>query len=204
MVWILSILVVGSIPVAVWAVRSYQKRKKAERLHEDFAREHGLKMAYLQPEDVQIYGHYRDYPAKITTETLPHSSTELRTVLKVVLPMINPNRKCLRISVDSLDYPEFDRLVVLDRPIKVQHDLGEWLRMESNDLFFSSLILTDDIKISLYEIFKDRPAVLLYIQDDELALISPTLLRDRPDAVYIDKQLNVLCDIKDELNLVFK
>lgn len=202
MVWIALGMGLTGLSLGIWAWQRYRQRKKLENLHMGFARERGLKTAYLNPKDMQIYGHYREYPVQITADTLAHSSTVARNVLKVSLPMINPNRKCLRISVGGIDYPEFDRLVVLDRPIQVQHDLGDWLRMESNDIFFTSLILTDDIKISLYELFKEREALLLYIQDDELAMISPTLLFTASDQAFLGKQLDILCDIKDELNQV--
>ena len=88
----------------------------------------------------------------------------------------------------------------LDQPSFVRHDLGEWLQITTNDLLFASLILSDDIKISLYDTFNKIDAGLVYIEDEELAFIFPELLTDPEQVASIEKMIQLIVDIKDELN----
>ena len=90
---------------------------------------------------------------------------------------------------------------------KIQKETNEetHLTTTSNDFvwviaLFSGLVLTDDIKISIYEVFRDLPGGLLFIYDEALAFMIPQLLTNESQIGVIKKAVNLLCDMKDELN----
>lgn len=114
--------------------------------------------------------------------------------------MINPQLKVLRIEKADPAFQEMDKLAILDRPVHMPHDIGDWLAISTNDMMFGSILLSDDLKISLFEVLKPAEAALLYIEGEELAFVSPQLILDENQIEYYQKATDLLADIKDELN----
>lgn len=189
------IIIAVILTASIIGYRRHQRYARWEKLHQRFATRKSLTLNFIHQNDFQFYGSYRDYKVNIKPEVIDE-----RLFSAFTIEMINPNRKALRISKQHEAFPSLDQKAVIDNPFPIKHDIGKWLVMQTNDLMFSSLVLSDDIQISLHEIFSAYEAALLYIYDEELSLLVPKTLDREEDIALYEKALEVLCDIKDELN----
>ncbi|MEM6803330.1 MAG: hypothetical protein AAF696_18125 [Bacteroidota bacterium] len=115
--------------------------------------------------------------------------------------MTNPLRKCLRILKTNPPNPDLAAIVPLDKLLTVKHDLGDYLDIHTNDLVFSSLILSENARISIHDAMSNIPgAAIMYIQDEELSCIVPSLLTRSDQLGKFHKIVDALADMKDELN----
>ncbi|MEL7530543.1 MAG: hypothetical protein AAFN10_04510 [Bacteroidota bacterium] len=190
-----GIIIIVILTAIIVGYRRHRRYGRWEMLHQRFAKRRSLKVNFIHQDNFQFYGSYRDYKVVIKPEMIDEVLFS-----SFAIEMINPNRKALRIAKKSESAPTLDSKAVIDHPFKIKHDIGKWLIMETNDLVFSSLVLSDDIRISLHEIFSAHNAALLYIYDEELALLVPKTLDREEDIIPYEKALELLCDIKDELN----
>lgn len=192
------ILTLGTIAIAVIRNRRF---KAAEDLHASLGKRLTLDIAYASPIDYTIFGNHRGYPVKILPINLAAPGTkEPRWFTKAVIPMVNPVRKMLRISRRSPQFSELENLVQVARVDSVSHDLESWLDIQTNDLMFASIILSENAKISIHQVFNQLVSGLLYIEDDELALVIPGLLQSEAETELAYLAAQTLCDLKDELN----
>ena len=113
--------------------------------------------------------------------------------------MVNPNRKALRIRRKETLSSGLDQIAIIDRPVQLSNGMGGEMEMLTNDFLFSGLILSDDVKITLYEVFQLAQDGLLYLFDDELAFLSPHLITTQDQIETWQKIADLLCDMKDEL-----
>jgi len=195
---VMSILAIASVTAAIIRNRNFRKK---EKLHEGLGETYGLSLAYASERSFTLFGTYQEYSLRIEPVELPNRSREtILEALKISIPMVNPQRKLFRAIKPLEELPHLDIIADLDQPSFVRHDLGEWLQITTNDLLFASLILSDDIKISLYDTFNKIDAGLVFIEDEELAFIFPELLTDSEQVVSIEKMIQLIVDIKDELN----
>lgn len=186
----------GAVAVGVWRNRRYQTLKE---LHEAMAERLGLNLAFQFARNYRMFGKYRGYQASVfAIEIKQDQATQPQYATKLQLEMKNPNQKCLRMYPKEEN--DFVRLFPMEQASPVQHDASNWLTIDSNDLFLTSLILSEDVKISMGVFFKAQPDAIVYLQDDELACILPGLLEEPVQLEAYQTALDLLCDIKDELN----
>ncbi len=191
-----SLIAAGSVAVGV--VRNRRFRRK-ERLHQQLAQRLGLKVAYLNERDFDLFGPYRSYSLRIEAFSLPDGKQRLDLV-KVSLPMVNPSLKALRIIRVHEHYPRLSEHRRIDRPVVLDHQIAPWLEITTNDAAFAGLILSEDVKISLYDVFNRLETGLLYLQDEELTLLSPHLITEPERLEAYQRIADLLADMKDELN----
>lgn len=193
---IATVIIIAVILTAiVVGYRRHQRYARWEGLHNRFATRRSLKVDFIHRDNFQFYGSYRHYKVVIKPEMVDE-----QLFSSFSIEMINPNRKALRIAKNNEAIPSLQQKAIIDNPFPIKHDIGKWLVMQTNDLMFSSLVLSDDIRISLHEIFSSYDAALLYIYDDDLCLLIPQSLDREADILKYEKGLELLCDIKDELN----
>ncbi len=190
-----GVIVLVILTAIIVGYRRHRRYNRWEMLHKRFAKRRSLKVNFIHQDNFQFYGSYRDYKVIVKPELIDEVLYSAFTI-----EMINPNRKALRIAKKSESAPTLNSRAVIDHPFNIKHDIGKWLIMETNDLVFSSLVLSDDIRISLHEIFSKYDAALLFIYDEELCLLVPKTLDREEDITPYEKALELLCDIKDELN----
>ena len=192
-----SLLALGSIWVGFSRNRRFRRK---ENLHRELGRRHGLRLAYQSERDLTLFGTYRGYPLRIEAVPVRLNGEVVTTALQCSLPMVNPTRKALRIAKRSPALPAWDQVAVIDRPIHFRHDLGDWLEIQTNDFLFASRILSDNVKISLFEAFKPLEGAVLYVEDAALAFLSPQLMTTPEAQAQVQKAIDLLADMKDELN----
>lgn len=199
--WIVVISGLLVLAFSILARIRYVKWAKIEKLHQRLGSEHDLQVAYLNSKAFTIFGSFRNYSIHI--EAIALSDLESKSILgvKCQLPMTNPNRKALRIAHLGSKSAYLNQLAVIDRPVVIKHGFGENIEVLTNDLLFSGIILSDDVKISLYEVLKEVDSALLYLYDTELVFIWPESLTEDSDLIHWSKVINLLCDMKDELNI---
>lgn len=170
-------------------------------MHEELSKVLGIELAYASPEQYSMYGSYRSYPIKIAPRNLARPGTkEAAWYTQASIPMINPLRKMIRISKRSTHFREMESLVQVARPDSVHHDLPSWLDIQTNDLMFASVILSQNVKISIHQLFQEVEAGVLAIEDNSLMIIFPGLIQTAQRHRIWELATNTLCDIKDELN----
>ncbi len=191
--FVLIFAVIG-IAITVGVVR-HRRFNRWEQLHRRLAHRRNLQYSFQHQNQFHHYGSYRNYRVEIRPTLVDNS-----WFTRFSIVMTNPNRKALKIAKAAAQFPSLDSLALIDHPFPIQHDLGDWLLMSTNDLLFSSLILSDDIRISLHELLSPLSAGLIYIYDEELSFLRPGLMEQETDLLLFEKSLDLLCDIKDELN----
>jgi hypothetical protein len=163
-----------------------------------------MQLAYMNEQQAVWYGNYRGYALRIETVLIPVPGPRGRALhrpaLRFALPMHNPSLKVLRIARRHPDASWLDAIALPDRLTPFPHGIAPWLDIQSNDMLFSSLILSDDLKISLYDVFSRLEAGLMCICDDEMRFFYPGLLPDSSDLSLMLKIADLLCDAKDQLN----
>ncbi|MDX2245508.1 MAG: hypothetical protein SF052_01930 [Bacteroidia bacterium] len=221
---VFAVCLVFAGALVIWGLSTHRKFTQLENLHREFARKMSLHIAYTHEKDFTIFGRFRDYPVKVT----PFDKFTKPACLCFSIPMINPNLKWLKISKNLSG--KLDDLTQNDKSIIVNHPLSQDIRIETNDLMFSGLILSENVKISLHDTFKDLTEGLLYIEGETMNFILPRMLagadhhrkmvgadHDRKmvgadhdrKMVGADhdlplpaatKIIHLMCDMKDELN----
>ena len=194
---LIVLLAVGFILVGV--IRNRRFRRK-EDLHRRLASQYQLQIAYLNERDFSLYGEHRGYALRIEALTLrAPQEKEGQTVIQVSLPMVNPTRKIVRIVKPSEQHPKLSQHGRMDRPQTVRQEIAPWLAITTNDLMFTGLILSEDVKISLFDVFNRLESGLLLLQDEQLAFYSPELLSEPEATDRFERIIALLCDMKDEL-----
>ncbi|RMG56952.1 MAG: hypothetical protein D6722_25610, partial [Bacteroidetes bacterium] len=155
--------------------------------------------------DFTLFGRHRGYPLRIEpAPARPNLPPGQHDLIKVSIPMTNPNRKALMIHRSELSDPDLLTWSTLDRPVRIAQDLGEAYQVLTNDPMFAGIILSDDVKISIYELFKNPEAGLLLIEDESLLYLYRHFLTKDSRATHLSQAVALLCDIKDELNIRLK
>lgn len=199
--WIVVISVLLVLAFSIFARIRYVRWAKIEKLHQRLGSEHDLQVAYLNSKAFTIFGSYRTYSVHIEALTLSDSASKSIQGIKCQLPMTNPNRKALRIAHFGSKSEHLNQIALIDKPVVIKHGFGDNIEVLTNDLLFSGIILSDDVKISLYEVLKEVDSALLYLYDAELAFIWPKSLGEENELSHWSKIINLLCDMKDELNI---
>ena len=195
---LITLLAAGSIAVGMSRNRRFQRH---EQRHQAFAQAHHLRLAYASHQDFTLFGHYREYPLRIEpVPARPNLPPGKNSYLKASIPLVNPNRKALQIRRSEGVPADMLAWSTLDRPVRVAQDLGEDIQVLTNDPMFAGIILTQDVKISIYALFKQPEAGILLIEDESLLYLSPHFLTETRHADHLHQAISLLCDIKDELN----
>lgn len=198
-VWI--ILIACSALLGLGFLLQHFRYKRKARLHHQFADKVGLKLDYRNPQQFTFFGHYRDYPVRI--QRLPGLAPGQKSSLspiKFSITLNNPMRKCWVVEKPGDPSLSVQHWVVLNQSISIKHDLSEKLLISTNDMMLSARILSDNVKISVADTFRSLPAGLMYIQDEELVVLTQLGLQQEADLPLYKKMLDLLCDVKDELN----
>ncbi|MDX2286543.1 MAG: hypothetical protein NW241_20420 [Bacteroidia bacterium] len=197
----ISALTAGLIATGIIRNRRFKRRQDQ---HQQLASRLGMQLAYMNEQQATWYGNYRSYPLRIETVLIPVPGPRGRALhrpaLRFALPMHNPSLNALRIARRHPDAPWLDSIAQPDRPMTFAHGIAPWLDIQSNNMLFASLVLSEDLKISLYDVFSRLEAGLMFIYDDEMVFLYPGLLPDSSDLSLMLKIADLLCDTKDQLN----
>ena len=163
---ILTLILVSllfSTAIIIGVSRNRRFRRK-ERLHQELAAELGLKVAYMNERDFDLFGEYRGYPLQIEPLALPEKAKAKNQnfYIRISLPMVNPNLKSLRIVKSGSESGPLDSYRIIDRPLRINPEIAPWLELSTNDAMFSGLIVSDDIKISLFEVLQPLDSGLIF------------------------------------------
>ncbi len=194
-----SIIALGSIAIGVTRNRRF---RDLEHTHQQLAKQLGLEIAFADPKDYAIFGLHRGYSLRVEPVNLAFPGAKVPAWhTKIHIPMVNPLRKMIRISRKDPSHSALEALVQVGRADAVAHDLASWMHIQSNDLLFSGIILSENVKISIHKAFKGIPAGVCYIEDEELAFVFSGFLNDQEQVKRATYAVELLCDIKDELNV---
>ena len=194
-----SLIALGVVLTGVIRNRNFSRK---EKLHQQFSQKNDLQLAYIHERQFNMYGNYRGYPVLIESFSvaLPTNKKNVLSAVRFSIPVTNPMRKCIKAEKGFDLYPHLALLAPLDKGISVKHGMGDDITMATNDMLFSSRVLSEEVRISIYDAFKDQEAGILYLQDENLSFATPRLLVQEDCLPSWQKMLDLLCDIKDELN----
>ena len=194
-----SLIALAIIVIGIIRNRNFSRK---EKLHQEFSKKNGLQLAYIHERQFNMYGNYRGYPVLIESfgYSLPENKKKILPTIKFSIPITNPMRKCFKAEKGINVYPQLANLAPLDKGINVKHGMGEEISMTTNDMLFSSRILSEEVRISIFEAFKNQEGGVLFLQDENLSFATPLLLIQENTMKSWQKMLDLLCDIKDELN----
>lgn len=144
-------------------------------------------------------GKYRNYAAEISPILAEGGKKVLW--IKVNLKMQNPNQKTFHIfrctGRGVNDFP--NELTMEMGNVSLKDNFAEPIKAFTNDLFFSGIVLTPEIKANIQTIFEDIPLGMLFMQGEEMSFISTYFPEKEGSTTMWEKQLNILCDMKDSL-----
>ncbi|MEZ4774687.1 MAG: hypothetical protein R3D00_15995 [Bacteroidia bacterium] len=191
-VFVVCIVVVVALVIAGLSLQ--RKFTQKENLHRELARRLSLHIAYTSEKDFTIFGRFRDYPVKV----IPFDKIVKPACLCFSVPMINPNLKWLKISKNLSE--NLEAITQNDKSIQVNHDLDTDIRIETNDMMFSGLLLSENVKISIHDTFKEVTEAILYIDGENMNFVMPRQIKAEQDILLSTKIIHLMCDMKDELN----
>lgn len=173
---------------------------RIEKLHKKLAHKLGLSLSYLNQRDFTLFGKYRDYQVRIEGIELHNADrSETKPGIKCSITMINPQMKCFRVEKKEADFSFFKNFAFIARPFTMNHNIGDWLSITTNDMMFGGILLSDDLKISLFEIFNPISNGIMFIEGEEMVFIGLDLVEQQDQADYYVKALDLMADIKDDL-----
>lgn len=197
--WILLLGIILIVVVLYLAINRYRNFLRQEKLFHQIGQRFGLEVAFLSSRVFTVFGSYRSYTVQIESFQIPTEDGKATYGLKAHIPMINPNRKALRVANPQSTIEGLHRIATIDKAVVVQQGMGNGVKILTNDILFSGIILSDDVKISLYKVFQEVGDGLLYLYDDELAFIWPTALSHDSQIDTWGRIVDLLCDMKEEL-----
>ena len=198
--WMWTVVIVLTVFSIGFGVYRNLRFRRIQMLHNRIANDIGLKLVYADARNFTLFGDFRSYPVRMEPISLVSDTKNPHWGIKISIPMVNPTLKALRIAKSSPSYPYLEQVGKVFRPVEVPHKIADELRIETNDFMFCHLILSDDVKMDLVVLFKALEAGVVYLQDDELSCVLPDLIRDQPHLQIYHTALELLCNMKDELN----
>lgn len=189
-----AVFIVAAVVLIATGLNLHRKFSQREALHRELARRMSLHIAFTSEKDFTVFGRFRDYPVKV----IPFDKVTKPACLCFSVSMINPNLKWLKISKNLSE--KLNAITLNDKSVQVNHDLDKGIRMETNDMMFSGLILSENVKISIHDTFKELTEVLLYIEGENMNFVVPRQIHTEEDILLASKIIHLLCDMKDELN----
>ncbi|MEM6264342.1 MAG: hypothetical protein AAGI38_17645 [Bacteroidota bacterium] len=200
--WLTYALVIGGILLVSGGLMAWvMARVKIRELHENLAKATKLKLEYASPKAFQFSGNYGGYPAQITPETAAERNAGVPIYSKVMLPMVNPNDKYFSVNKASSPAP-WQEIIAYpgEKPVvPVTHELGDNILLQSNDLWFSSILLNEAVKQRLQIVMGLQPAICVAIKGEELFALIPRKMKGKEDQKRYAETLQLLADMKDAL-----
>ncbi len=189
----MTLLVIG-----IGVTRNYNFKKKHD-VFLRFAEDMSLGLSFHNPFNFTFFG--KDPKNSIRIEPyrgLVNSQNSVKGV-NFSLSIINPELKALKIVKPHDNYTWLTSIMPIDQALKIGHNLGEKVMMHTNDMLFSSYVLSQDIIIDLGVLFNRVEAGVVYIYGDKLGCIIPHFVFE--DQMYDTwgKIVKLLFDLKTEL-----
>lgn len=192
MIYLLVFLLVllGGLIWGLLAIRSFhQKRKPFELLAEQM----GLELSYSSAIEFMLRGRYRGYPVTALAVQEETKDGSQAVLYKASIPMINPQEKMLLVYTGK---DRYSTRIDESRKIPLQETFAPPIQAFTNDLLFSSFVLTEPIRMKIEKVCSTFSDAGLFISEDELTFLANT----QKEADSIQTLLDLLADIKDSLN----
>ena len=183
------ILIAGTIAMLAFFLL---RRKQARKPFEQVATSLGLDLTYSHPQDFMLSGWYRSYPLTLITLPIATQASPTLPCYKASVPMTNPQGKIFVVEKGSLRY---DRELAAAPLIPLKETFSPGLTGRSNDLLFSSVLLTEQVKATIERFFAGVYMGQLFIAGDELTVI----VANEKRADLLPLCMDLLADIKDSL-----
>jgi len=197
--WMLVIIILLAIgTIAIGVIRNRRFKRKQDAYH-TFADKNGLRVAFRNPHNFTIFGEYRGLSIRVEPHRGLIANPSSRKGVIFNLPLVNPNIKAIRIVKIGDKHPWINDLYPIDNPIFANKNLGDKVVIQSNDMLFSSFLLSDDVIIDLGILFNRIEAGIIFIYQDELGCVMPHFLFEPDMQATWQLVLDLLCDIKEEL-----
>ncbi len=192
MIYLLVFLLVllGGLIWGLLAIRSFQQKRKP---FEFLAEKLGLELSYNSATEFMLRGRYRGYPVTALAVQEETKDGSQAILYKVSIPMINPQEKMLLVYTGK---DRYSTRIDESRKIPLQETFAPPIQAFTNDLLFSSFVLTESIRMKIEKVCSNLSDAGLFISEDELTFLANA----QEDANSIQTLLDLLADIKDSLN----
>lgn len=196
MLIIVVILALGAIATGI--LRNKRFRKKQNIYHQFTSKNH-LKLAFRNPKNFTIYGEYRGFSIRVEPNRELKQNGNSSDGVIFQLPLVNPNLKAIRIVKKNNKYPWIQGLFPIDQVVAVKNTLGDEVIIQTNDMLFSSFLLSEDLLIDMGVLFTKLDAGIIFIHNDVLGCIIPHYIYENNMEEVWQRVMDILCDIKEEL-----
>ena len=199
--WTLVILVsMTLLVIGIGVIRNFNFKKKHD-IFIRFAEKKGLGLSFHNPFNFTFFG--KDPKNSLRIEPYRGLIAAQNSVKGVIfsLPIINPEMKALKIVKPHESYTWLTGIMPIDNALKIGHDLGQQVVMHTNDMLFSSYMLSQDIIIDLGVLFNRVEAGIVYVYGDKLGCIIPHFVYEDDMYDTWEKVVELLFNLKAELQV---
>ncbi len=164
-----------------------------------FAQSKQLSIFYKNRKTYKIEGVYRKYPVEIGPFFPETSSRKTQAWTHIQLRMTNPNQKFIWLAkgMKELEWPlSFKQ----EKAVGVKHELPTEIEILASDLFFSGILLSDQVKASAQHVFSLSDQMLIYLKGETLGVLLPQGPEWQERWKITADALQLLVEIKDGLN----
>jgi hypothetical protein len=193
-VLLLGVIVGGSI-AAYFFVKSQAHRKNLRA----FAKSAKLSILYKNRYDYKLEGPYNDYEVKIEPYFLPTVGRKPLAWTHIQVGMNNPNHKFISLSKGMSDM-DWAKKFREKKFVTVKHELADEIEILATDLFFSGILLSDQVKARAAHVFGLQDQMLLYLKAETLGVLLPQGPEWQERWKITAESMQLLSEIKDGLN----
>jgi hypothetical protein len=195
LVILLSLVLVGTL-VTLLILRKQADRKSLRT----FAHSARLSLVYRNASDYQLEGGFRTYPIHFEP-AFPQGKVRKKDKpwTQITIGMINPNHMYFRMHKGFREIPwltNYDQANAKE----MKHELPADITIETNDMMFGGMILSEQVKARTQQVFEMSDHILICIKGEELIALMPEG-PENPDKWKLSAEvMTLLTEIKDELN----
>ena len=197
---IISLFVLFSIMLMLWILYQNRGGSKIQYQLDQFAKDKDIKLSYSRRDDFLMYGKYKAFDLQIYPWQPPGFKPS-RPYLFFSVRMHNPMLKAVQVIKANPAFPEFHSTYFEKLPINYKHDFGPSIEIYTNDIMFSSILFSEDVKIDLGLAFQKLEAAAWFISGDTMGFIKPQDWDHSKITLYWDEILDLLTSVKEELSV---
>lgn len=195
--WQIAILigVIGAGSAAAYFIIKAQVPRKNLRA---FAKSANLSIYYKNRYSYKLEGPYQSYPFQLSPYFPPVYKKKPDPWTHIQVPMNNPHDKFIWLA-KGMGEIEWKQAFKTEHTVQVKHELSDEIEILASDLFFSGILLTDQVKARAAHVFGLDAQMLVYLKGETLGVLLPQGPEWQERWKITAESMQLLSEIKDSL-----
>lgn len=192
---VLIICILGAGTLAAYFIKKSQTPRKNLR---DFAKSANLSILYNNKYAYTLEGVYHSYPFELKPYFPPTYTKRPKAWTHIQVPMNNPNGKFIWLA-KGMKEVEWKQAFNVEKSVQIKHELPAEIEILASDLFFSGILLTDQVKAKAKHVFEKETSMLVYLKGETLGVLIPQGPEWQERWKATTESMQLLSEIKDGL-----